>query len=256
MPVHSNSDQDELELEVEVEVEVELDGAAVAEDRRDLIAALAGGLVVSCQASANHPMRSTDAIVRMAESAILGGAAGLRINSPADVRAVRARTGLPIIGLDKEQGARRNVITERVDQARGLVDAGADIVAVDATVEVFADIAAHVRRMIDAVGVPVMADVSTIEEGLLAWEGGAALVGTTLSGYTPYTQRRGAAPDVELVSALANAGVRVVAEGRYSAPVDVRRAFDAGAFAVVVGGAITDPVAITRRFVAATRRTQ
>jgi N-acylglucosamine-6-phosphate 2-epimerase len=108
--------------------------------------------------------------------------------------------------------------------------------------------------MIDAIGVPVMADVSTLDEGLRAAEGGATFVGTTLSGYTPYTQRLDQGPDVELVGALAASGIRVVAEGRYASPADVRRAFDAGAFAVVVGGAITDPVAITRRFVAATRK--
>lgn len=243
MPVHSNSDQFELDAE----------RAAYAQPPTALVDALTGGLVVSCQASANHPMRSTDAIVRMAQSAILGGAVGLRINGTGDVRAVRELTGLPIIGLDKEAGPRRNIITERAGQARALIEAGADIVAVDATAEVVEDIAGHIRSMILATESPVMADVSTVEEGLRAWEGGATLVGTTLSGYTPYTQRLDSGPDIELVEALAARGIRVVAEGRYASPADVRRAFDAGASTVVVGGAITDPVAITRRFVAATR---
>ncbi|MFC6357074.1 N-acetylmannosamine-6-phosphate 2-epimerase [Luethyella okanaganae] len=244
----SNSDGFDLSLESQEQI---LPGMT-----EQMLKALAGSLIVSCQASGNHPMRNTDAIVRMASSALLGGASALRINSPPDVRAVRAITDVPIIGLDKEPGRMRNVITVRPDQAAVLAAAGANIVAVDATSEVTDDIQGHLRQAGIAAGVPIMADVSTLEEGLMAWDSGVGLVGTTLSGYTPYTLRGDLRPDIELVAALSSRGVRVIAEGRYVTPAEVRGAFDAGAFAVVVGGAITDPVAITRRFVAATTRQQ
>jgi len=84
-----------------------------------------------------------------------------------------------------------------------------------------------------------------------AWDAGAQVVATTLSGYTPYS-RQDPSPDLELIRRLADAGVRVIAEGRFTTPGEVAEAFSAGALAVVVGSAITDPVSITRRFAAAT----
>ncbi|MFC5828767.1 hypothetical protein ACFPZ3_33285, partial [Nonomuraea insulae] len=107
---------------------------------------------------------------------------------------------------------------------------------------------------IHELGVPVMGDVSTLEEGLAAWEAGADLVGTTLSGYTARQLPTPYDPDLHLVGALASHGVRVIAEGRYRTEQQVRQAFAAGAWAVVVGGAITDPISITRRLAAAAPR--
>lgn len=214
----------------------------------NLLEALAQGLIVSCQAAPASPMRDTPTMVRMARSALIGGARGLRVNGPDDVAAIRAITDVPIIGLFKEAGARRNVITIHQSQADQLAEAGADIIAIDATAEVFDDPAKAISRFAAGSGLPIMADVSTLDEGLAAWDAGALLVGTTLSGYTPYSGGADAGPDVELVGRLAERGVRVIAEGRYSSPDQVRAAFDSGAFAVVVGGAITDPVLITRRF--------
>lgn len=232
-------------------------GHSSSDERTDALArlldTLEGGLIVSCQASSGSPMRDTRTIARLAVSALQGGAVALRVNSPADVEAVRAVTTVPIIGLHKQQGERRSVITVTDEQVLGLAVAGADIVAVDATREVFDDIAGRLARAAGVSPVPLMADVSTLDEGVQSWEAGVPFVGTTLSGYTPYSSG-GLAPDVRLVSELASRGVRVLAEGRYAKPDDVARAFDAGAFAVVVGGAITDPVAITRRFAAATPR--
>ena len=214
---------------------------------------LAGGLVVSCQAASGSPMRHTPTIVRLAESALAGGAVGLRINGVADITATRPRVSVPIIGLDKQQGRGRSIITATDAQVSALAAAGADMVAVDATEEVAGDVGARVLRARSASPLPVMADVSTLDEGLAAWQAGAAIVGTTLSGYTPNSPAQ-QGPDIELVARLADHGVRVIAEGRLQSPDDVARAFDAGAFAVVVGGAITDPIGITRRFGAATPR--
>ena len=73
---------------------------------------------------------------------------------------------------------------------------------------------------------------------------------TTLSGYTGDDTPAG--PDLALVAELAQGvDVPVLAEGRYSTQEEVWAALGAGAFAVVVGTAITDPEALTRRLASA-----
>ena len=224
---------------------------SVTERADTAVEALAGGVIVSVQASAGSPLRSTTIIAALAAAALQSGPAGLRVNGPADIAAVRGLTDRPIIGLHKVDNGVRNIITPTVELAAGLVAAGADIVAVDATRQALGDDFGHIRRVAEATGRPVMADVSTLEEGLLAWGAGATLVGSTLSGYTPESAGDRLGPDLELVRALALAGVRTVAEGRFTTPDEVREAFRIGAHAVVVGGAVTDPGAIAARFVAA-----
>jgi N-acylglucosamine-6-phosphate 2-epimerase len=217
------------------------------------VAAIRGGLVVSCQARPGHPLRDPEIIARLAVCAELGGALGLRLNGAEDISAARHRTGLPIVGIQKVWQGHRSLITPALEYAHDLRQAGADIIAVEYTAETPGDPAALLAAIREQTGSPVMADVSTVEEGLSAWQAGADLVGSTLSGYTQaQAGTLPVGPDLDLVQALASAGVRVVGEGRYSTPDDVRRAFDAGAWSVVVGTAITDPVQITRRLVAVT----
>jgi N-acylglucosamine-6-phosphate 2-epimerase len=226
-----------------------------------LLERLRGGLIVSCQAMDGHPFQDPEVIARLARAASLGGAVGLRVNSAIDIRAVKEMTELPVIGIQKvrqqSQQIGRYIITPRLDLAAELVDAGADIIAIEATSETpVADLAAVDLLALarSELGVPVIADVSTEAEGLQAWAAGTDLVATTLSGYTGATTARGPAPDLDLVARLHSGGVQVVAEGRYATPDDVAAAFARGAFAVVVGTAITDPVAITRRFAAVAPR--
>lgn len=229
-------------------------GQAAAPLRR-----IEGGLVVSCQEPAGHPLRTSSVIARMARAVALGGAVGLRINSATDLRAVKAVTDLPVIGIHKvARSGGRDLITPSLRLAAGLAAAGADIIAVEATAETHwhaGDPAVLIGRIREELGVPVMADVATTAEGIRAWEAGADLVATTLSGYTalpghPAGRAPGPEedPDLGLVAALHSHGIPVIAEGRYSTPAQVGLAFRNGAFAVVVGTAITDPAAITRRF--------
>ena len=144
----------------------------------------------------------------------------------------------------------RFLITPDLGAARDLALAGADMIALEVTAERPGGVAKGVELIVEVhreLDLPVMADVSTLEEGLSAWRGGAELVATTLSGYTPYTIRH-PGPDVELARAMAQAGIRTVLEGRISSPLEVAAAFAADVWAVVVGRAITDPVATTARF--------
>lgn len=217
-----------------------------------VIDALRGGLIVSCQAGAASPLSGPEAMARFAQAAVMAGAVGIRANGPDDVGAIVATTGVPVIALHKVQGPRRRMITPTRELARGLIEAGAAILAVEATAEAD-EYGADPFPLLVAEGVPVMADISTVDEGLAAWDAGAAVVGTTLSGYTPYS-RSAETPDLELVESLAGRGIPVIAEGRYRSPAEVAAAFAAGAHAVVVGGAITDPLATAERFAAAAPR--
>jgi len=216
---------------------------------------IAGGLVVSCQAPRRSPLREPAWIARVAQAAELGGAAGLRVNGPDDIAAVHALTSLPVIGLHKVTGVHREIITPTLELAARLLEAGAVIIAVDATHEVVGDNLTLLSE-IRGLGVQVMADVSTLDEGQRAWDLGVDAVGTTLSGYTLATGPCPDEPDLALVEALAARGVRVIAEGRYRNPLQVRAALDLGAHSVVVGGAITDPFSTTERFVAAVSAVQ
>ncbi len=221
----------------------------------DILAAIRGGLIVSCQARPGSPLRSPEIMAAMARAASIGGARGIRANTPEDVAAIRAAVGLPLIGLWKQDIRGFDVyITPTLAAAKAIAAAGADIVALDATLRPHPeglDAGELIRAVKGALRVLVMADISTLEEGIAAARAGADIVSTTLSGYTPYSpQIKG--PDLELVAALSRAvSVPVIAEGRISTPAEARRALDAGAYAVVVGTAITAPDAITARFVRA-----
>lgn len=99
-----------------------------------------------------------------------------------------------------------------------------------------------------------MADCGSLDDALAAAEAGADLIGTTLAGYTG-ERNKTEGPDLELIEqiAAANLGLPLIAEGRIHTPAQARAAMDAGAFAVVVGTAITHPASITGWFDAALR---
>jgi N-acylglucosamine-6-phosphate 2-epimerase len=228
----------------------------------DPLEALRGGLVVSVQAPAGSPMAGSAHMAAIARAAELGGAAGIRAH---EVAAVKDAVGLPVIGLRKRRVEGSAVyITPELEDARAVAAAGADIVAVDATLRPRPG-GADLISLISELPVPVLADVDSLEAGLAAREAGAAAVATTLAGYTgaatptagslaePHSDASASAgPDLDLVEALAaELDCPVLAEGRIATPDQARAAFEAGAFAVVVGTAITDPVALTRGFAAA-----
>jgi len=220
----------------------------------DPLGAMAGGLVVSVQAPPGSPLRDPAYMAAMARAAEAGGACAVRADGARDIAAIRAAVGQPVIGLRKRTSRETPVvITPSFDDAREVAAAGADVLALDATRRLRADGRgpdALIRRLADALQLPLLADVDDHEAGVAARAAGADAVATTLSGYTGGAAP--VAPDLALVERLAAAlDCPVLAEGRYATADDVRRAFDAGAHAVVVGTAITDPVALTRRFAAA-----
>jgi N-acylglucosamine-6-phosphate 2-epimerase len=219
------------------------------------LASLRGTLIVSCQAPEGSPLRDPGMIAAIAEAVVLAGASAVRVNSASHVAAVRARVDVPIIGLEKVIDARgAQWITPTLDDARRLADAGADIIALDATIRDRGGSpdADALIPLVHHLGAPVMADIDDPLSGRRAAELGAEIVGTTLSGYTSSPQDRVGGPNIDLVRALADLPTRIVAEGRIKSPAEVHAAFEAGAFAVVVGTSITEPMALTRRFLAGT----
>ncbi len=220
--------------------------------KTDFISILKNKLIVSCQALADNPLRGSIFMSAMAQAAVKGGAAAIRANGPEDIRAIREKVDVPIIGINKTApSATVPYITPDFTMAKAAYETGADIIALDATLRERPDgatAAELIKRIKDALGVPVMADVSTFEEGISAAEAGADLIATTLSGYTGYTVKT-EGPDLKLVEALSGScQVPVIAEGRYNTPELVKAAFDRGAHAVVVGKSITNPEFITRYF--------
>jgi len=212
---------------------------------------LRGGLVVSCQALPHEPLFGSGIMARLALAAQVGGAVGIRANSPADIAAIRAVTDLPLIGLSKVDVPSFDVyITPTVADALAVSQAGADIIALDATSRPHPEglTADFIRRVRAETGKPILADISTDDEALEAQEAGADFISTTLSGYTSYSPQS-EEPDLDLVRRLALVlTIPLIAEGRIATPQQARAALDAGAWAVVVGGAITRPQQITERF--------
>ena len=217
------------------------------------LAALRGKLIVSCQALPGEVFRDPRLMALFARAAVAGGAAGIRANGPEDIRAIRQGTDVPVIGIQKcimDDG--RKLITPSLESARALVEAGAAMVALEAGARGQRYGALdRIRRIREELGVPALADIATVEEALAAADAGADAVLTTMRGYTPETEQVKAF-DPRFIEELARrVTVPVIAEGRIHTPAQARDAVAAGAFAVVVGTAITRPQQMTELFVAA-----
>ena len=207
---------------------------------------LRGTLIVSCQADPGSPFRDPVFIVAFAKAAKIGGARAVRIQSLEDVLAVRAAIDLPIIGLIKRDLADFEVyITPTPEEARDLVLAGSQIVAFDATRRSRPHSVLELTRAVQAAGALAMADCATMDDAREAIAAGVNFVGTTMSGYTPDSPKI-PGPDFEFIRAASSLGIPVIAEGRISSPDEAKKALELGAFAVVVGSAITRPDVATR----------
>lgn len=212
---------------------------------------LKGRLIVSCQAAPGDPLDHLETLTRIALSVARGGAAALRANSPEHVAAFRQATGLPIFGIQKVKLNNETSITPDFAAAKSLAQAGSDVIALDCS------IARHphaepwptlIHRIHNELHKPVLADIATEEEALAAEAQGADAIATTLYGFTPQTAGARAV-NWDLVEKLARTlHVPLIVEGHITQPEQVRQALDLGAFAAVVGSAITRPESITTRF--------
>ncbi len=195
-------------------------------------------------------------MARFARAAVDGGAIGIRANSPQDVRAIRAAVDVPIVAIEKRLMPDGQIlITPTFEDAAKLVEAGAAAVALDCTARGQRHGALdRLRQIREQLGVPVFADIATESEALAAQDAGADFVLSTMRGYTEETAHIRAFQPGFIEALTSRLTVPVIAEGQIVSPEEAAAALQAGAWAVIVGTAITRPHEITRRFAAALRK--
>jgi N-acylglucosamine-6-phosphate 2-epimerase len=212
---------------------------------------LRNGLIVSCQAAPDSPLANRGLMSYMAEAAEAGGAVAIRAEGLRDISEIKKAVSIPIIGLIKLKSENTPVvITPLLEHVYQLMEAGADLIAVDATLRKRVDgtLGNDFVAQAKAVGAKILADIDDLESAIAAEKSGAIAVLTTLSGYTKGQVPE--LPDLDLIkSCSTHCAVPVIAEGRFNAPELVSQAFDAGAWSVCVGSAITDPWLSTKRFI-------
>jgi N-acylglucosamine-6-phosphate 2-epimerase len=212
------------------------------------------GLIVSCQSEGDDPFNKPEFIAAFAKAAEMGGAVAIRAEGLENIKAVKMKVNLPVIGITKGKfDDDWTLLTPDFSDIESLIKVGCEIVAIDATNRIRPnglsgfDFLEEIKKRYK---IPIIADISTFNEGIKAAELGADMIATTLSGYTPdSSERDDMHPDYELISELSSSiDVPVIAEGKIWSPTDAIKAIEVGAFAVVVGTAITRPRLITRMY--------
>lgn len=226
--------------------------------KQEFLESIHGQMIISCQALKGEPLYVEEKSIMylMARAAKQAGTPAIRTNSVRDVIAIRKETGLPVIGLIKIQyPGYDSYITPTMKEVDQLAEAGADVVALDCTMRRRGDgttineFLAQIREKYP--DLILMADISNYEEGVNAWKCGVDIVGTTMSGYTAYTEQKDG-PDLELMRRLSrDLDIPVIGEGKIHSPQQAVEALSTGVWSIVVGGAITRPLEIAQRFMRA-----
>ncbi|MBX9956097.1 N-acetylmannosamine-6-phosphate 2-epimerase [Peribacillus simplex] len=223
-------------------------------DKKNVLESIKNGLIVSCQARRGWPMYGAEIMGALSKAAEKGGAVGIRATGPENIKAIKKVTKLPVLGIHKQWTEECEVyITPTYESAINIIEAGASIVALDGTQrkrphgETVESIIGKINS--EHPNILVMADCATFEEGLIAEKFGADIISTTLCGYTEETKYVKEV-DYDLIRKLSSAlNIPIIAEGHIHTKDHARKAIESGAFAVVVGTAITRPEIITKRFV-------
>lgn len=215
------------------------------------------GVVVSCQLDPTEPLHTPQHCALFAQAAEAGGAVAVRGEGVQNLQEIRATVRLPIIGCTRgEYGDGWLLVTPDMQAVDRLVRVGCDVIALDATLRARPNGMDGIRFLTEVKGrypeIPVLADVSTFEEGVRAADVGASAISTVLCGRTKetYEHALAATPNLDLVYRLATTvAVPVFAEGFIWNVSDAASAMEAGAYGVIVGGAITRPRVLTHLFV-------
>ena len=236
-------------------------------NKKEVYESLKDGLIVSCQAVPSEPHYMPGITTMFAECAKWAGAKGLRVNSPEDIRAIKEKVDLPIIGIWKiDRNIKDVYLTPNLEAAKAVWEAGAEIIAVQATnhyrddgklaYETIKEIKENIPEAL------IFADVSTAEDARIAAEYGADFVAPTLYGYTKAGHFNKLdikdAPDFyllrDIIDAVKGTDAKVIMEGKVSTPEIAVQCLYMGAYAVVVGNAITRPHITAKSFARALNR--
>lgn len=232
---------------------------------KEAVQRLMGKMIVSCQAYEDTPLYGPAYMKAMAQSVLLGGAEGIRACWPQDIRAIRSVCNKPIVGIYKDfpdgDPLDHVFITSTFEQAKAVIEAGADILGIDCTIRKNRGLSELLELLEEIKTVypdtPIMADLATAEEGIaLAESGMADIISTTLNGYTRESLgQKEETPNCEMVRQLKRYTMLPVnAEGRIWTTEDLEHVLEAGADMVTIGTAITRPHLITERFAGTFRR--
>ncbi|SHJ95063.1 N-acylglucosamine-6-phosphate 2-epimerase [Clostridium amylolyticum] len=213
-----------------------------------------GGLIVSCQARVGWAMYGSEIMAAFAKAAKEGGAIGIRATGADNIAAIKKVVNLPIIGINKEWHDGCDVyITPTYKSAEAILKTGIDIIALDATSrkrpnnEMFEDIVGKIRE--NYPNVLIMGEVSTVQEAKNILPLNLDIISTTLSGYTEDTKDIREANIKLIEDIVAITDTPVIAEGKINTEEEAIRALKAGAYAIVIGTAITRPEIITKKYV-------
>ncbi len=215
-------------------------------------------IIISLQAMPDEPLYEENCIIAFAKSLIdLGGVKALRLAGARDIRNIKSMyPDCIVIGITKPDKIPDNYkelvyITPNISDCKKIIEAGADIIALDATMrkrpnnETLEDLLKYIKENNKL----AMADIATYEEAKNAYELGFDIVSTTLSGYTIETQNKPNTPDFDLVKKIKeNLDIFTILEGKIWEKQEAKKAFEFGADAVVIGSAVTRPQLIAKRF--------
>lgn len=222
--------------------------------KQEIIDSMKNGLIVSCQVEKHAPGYTETSVASLIEASIWAGACAIRVNGVENIVTARKLTELPIIGLIKVYRDDSDVfMTPTLNEAREVVNAGADIVAIDGTNRLLDGEPAYliIRKIKETFpDLLILADVRDEVDADISLTEGADFVAPTFYRFKEDAVSTDL-PDWKMFAAMCRISKDrgyVLMEGKVWTPDDAIKALYYGAHAVVVGTAITRPHIVARRF--------
>lgn len=209
--------------------------------------------IVSCSALPGEPLHGPETMLKMCQAVIQGGAQALRLTSVEDIELIKKHVDVPIIGLIIDPSDDYEVFnTPSFEHVKRLHDAGADIVALDACsgTRPNGETLESIIKQAKEANIPLMADVDTYDNGILADQLGVDYITTARSGYSDATRELLThEPNYVLMAKLVkHISTPLIAMGRIWTTEQAIHALELGVHSVVIGSAITKPRMVAKTF--------